>query len=112
MYVTQTRPSTTTTRLIYAVAVARKEKDCEICSEVKHLRFKTGSDTVIHSAQIKTCLSLELTLLSAKNYTNTSTKLAHHGQSVAYSPMSPFFHMNNTKLNKKAKITKTMVSFL
>lgn len=110
MYVTQTRPRTTITILIYAVAVARKEKDCEICSEVKHIRFKTGSDTVIHSAQIKTCLSLELTLLSAKNYTNTSTKQAHHGQLIAY--LSPLFDMNYTKLNKKAKITKTMVSFL
>lgn len=30
-----------------------KGKDCEMCSEVKHERFNTGSDTVIHSAQIK-----------------------------------------------------------
>ncbi len=64
--------NTRTTRLIYSVAVVRKEKDCEVCSEVKHKRFETGSDTVIHSAQIKSHLSLELTVLSAKNYESTS----------------------------------------
>lgn len=63
-------PNTRTTRLIYSVAVVRK--DSEVCSEVKHKRFETGSDTVIHSAQIKSHLSLELTVLSAKNYKSTS----------------------------------------
>lgn len=55
-----------------------------MCSEVKRERFDTGSDTVIHSAQIKTHVSLELIVLSAKNYRNTENKYndIQHGQSV------------------------------
>lgn len=72
--------------LIYSVAVVREEEDCEMCSEVKHERFDTGSDTVIHSTQIKTHLSQELTVISAKDYRNiytvcNNTMQALHDQS-------------------------------
>lgn len=61
-----------TPELIYSMAVVCKGKDSEMCSEVNHERFNTGSDTVIHSAQIKANLSLELPVLSATNYRDTA----------------------------------------
>ena len=55
-----------------------------MCSEVNHERFDTGSDTVIHSAQIKTHLLLELPAVYLRGPTGTQcdTKQAHHDQSV------------------------------
>lgn len=53
-----------------------------MCSEAIHERFNTESDTVIHSAQIKTHLSVELAVLYPA-WTHYHTKQDFQDQSAS-----------------------------
>lgn len=93
------------------MAVGRKEKHCEMCSEVKHKRFETGSDTVIHSAHINTHLSLKRMIckeLREVEVMCNDTKQTHRNQSL----LVTIFDTNNNRLKCKRKDNKGNVFVL